>query len=100
MNERYRVTAVRGMSDITMHVAERLRERRKALGLSQAQMAESGGLGRTQYTNIEAGRSGTPLPVLEALMAAVGMKWADLDGPCTHAYQCIYCGAGMDPYSP
>jgi transcriptional regulator with XRE-family HTH domain len=49
------------------HIGAQLRQRRTALGLSQAELAQQVGLLRTSITNIEAGRQRLPIHVLYQL---------------------------------
>jgi transcriptional regulator with XRE-family HTH domain len=56
----------------------RLRDLRKAAGLSQLALAERVGLSRTSITNIELGRQHIPLHVLYPLASALGAPPAQL----------------------
>jgi|SRR5579864_3230751 len=55
-----------------------LRERRKAAGLSQNELASRAAMSRTSITNIEQGRQHVSLHILYILADAVGAKPADL----------------------
>lgn len=52
-------------------VAQRIRERRKALGMTQACLAREADVLRTSVANIEASRQRPPLHVLYSLCAAL-----------------------------
>src|SRR4051794_12283722 len=51
-----------------------VRERRKALGLSQSQLAEAAGMQQPAIARFEAGGTMPTIPMLQRLAAALGMK--------------------------
>lgn len=57
-----------------------VRDRRKMLGLTQADLATLIGLTRTSVANIEAGRQQPPYLTVRALAAALHMTMAELAG--------------------
>jgi transcriptional regulator with XRE-family HTH domain len=57
-------------------VGARLRERRVALGMTQAELAQASGILRTSITNIEAGRQKAPLHVLYSICSALNVVTA------------------------
>lgn len=74
-------------------LAERVRERRQALGLSQAMLAQlvsaalpaGERIGQTYVSQIEGGKIGTTLPKLRALAEALGTTVAYLIGEADKA---------------
>lgn len=64
-----------------VYIGGRLRERRRALGLTQAQVAQRLGVTRTSITNIEAGRQKLPLDLLYELCVALNLDVATLVPP-------------------
>lgn len=63
--------------DLLMDVARRLRMTRLALGLTQAEIAERTGLGRTQYNQFETGKRILTLTAALSLSEkfAVSLDW-------------------------
>ncbi len=57
-------------------IGARLRDRRVALGMTQAELAQASGILRTSITNIEAGRQRAPLHVLYSICSALNVETA------------------------
>src|SRR6266508_7019049 len=66
------------------HIGTTLRQRRRELGLSQAQLAEAVGILRTSITNVEAGRQRVPLHVLYQICAMLKIEVAAVIPPISH----------------
>jgi transcriptional regulator with XRE-family HTH domain len=56
----------------------KLRQARKAAGLTQEDMADRVGLSRPSITNIELGKQQLPLHMLDSFASALGMKPCEL----------------------
>lgn len=61
--------------------ADRLRQLRRAKGLSRAQLADSSGLSRRTIASLERGRASLPEGDLSALARACGVEAGELDPP-------------------
>lgn len=66
------------MDDFYREFGQRVREARRARGMSQAVLARRIGVGRTSVTNIEKGQQHIPLHLLVLLAQAVGTAPAAL----------------------
>jgi transcriptional regulator with XRE-family HTH domain len=69
------------MSDISKLykiIGRRLKQRRKELGMTQSELAETIGHLRTSVANIEAGRQKAPLHVLFTLSNELGIELASI----------------------
>src|SRR5437870_4659273 len=60
------------------HIGAIMRKRRKALNMTQAQLAAAVGLLRTSIVNLEAGHQRVPLHTLYPICAVLGIEAADL----------------------
>jgi transcriptional regulator with XRE-family HTH domain len=65
-------------TDILESFGKRVRERRKALGLSQEAFAVKCGLDRTYVSGIERGKRNVALRNIEAVAKALGISIAEL----------------------
>ena len=54
-------------------IGERIRERRKALGVSQRDLSELAGVSLHTLSDIESGKGNPTLATLEAILAPLGM---------------------------
>lgn len=64
-----------GKSEPTyLEIGERIKSRRKALGISQEGLAKSVGLSRVSIVNIECGRQRMPVHVLQKITGELGLK--------------------------
>lgn len=59
-------------------VGLRIRERRDALGMTQATLAHDAGISRSSLANLERGRQQIPLHVVLALAEALNVELADI----------------------
>lgn len=57
---------------IVSQIGNRIRCRREWLGMTQTELSEKAGIGRTSITNIEAGRQYPPVDRLEEIAKALG----------------------------
>ncbi len=69
-----------GRSDSTRHFGQRVRDRRKALDLSQEALAERVGVHRTYVGSLERGERNVSLINILKLAAALGVDAAELVG--------------------
>lgn len=69
--------------DADRYVGRKIREQRKAVGMSQADLASCAGFTRSSVANIEAGRQGLPAIRLAVVAAALGADIASLIPPVT-----------------
>ena len=69
--------AARGLSlasDLGASVGERLRERRRALGLTLKEAAQNAGISTSYLSSIETGRSVPSLPILARVVGVLGLS--------------------------
>jgi putative transcriptional regulator len=80
------VTAVerKPVSAAAQHAGRRIAEHRRALGLTQQELAEAAGLARTSVANVEGGRQEIPLAVAVAMAAKLGTTVGELLGEEQH----------------
>ena len=63
---------------LTEEIAEKLRERRKALNLSQEQVANSSSMKRTMYNRVESGCSDFKLSTLDKILQTLKLSIKEL----------------------
>jgi transcriptional regulator with XRE-family HTH domain len=63
--------------DIKLKVGQRIKELRKELGLSQEKLAYEAEVDRTYVTDVENGRRNVSLEILERLIKALKVSFAD-----------------------
>lgn len=63
--------------DIKLKVGQRIKELRKELGLSQEKLAYEAEVDRTYVTDVENGRRNVSLEILERLVKALRVSFAD-----------------------
>jgi transcriptional regulator with XRE-family HTH domain len=63
--------------DIKLKVGQRIKELRKELGLSQEKLAYEAEVDRTYVTDVENGRRNVSLEILERLVKALKVSFAD-----------------------
>lgn len=61
-------------------IGQRLRARRKVLGMTQAEVAEASGIARSHYTRLESGTRTATLGTLEKIGECLGMTYGELFG--------------------
>jgi transcriptional regulator with XRE-family HTH domain len=66
------------VDNITERFGQRLRQLRKAAGLSQGAFAAKCGLDRTYISGIERGKRNVTLPNLAAFVRALGVTFSEL----------------------
>lgn len=64
----------------TNDITNTIKERRKALGLSQQEVADSIGMKQQSYQRIENGRSSPTLQTLKKILQALGLGLSIVDG--------------------
>ena len=70
----------RRAEDLYEQLGKRIRNRRREFGLSQEELADRCGLGRTSIVHIELGRQRTPLHVVWTIAGALGIECRELLG--------------------
>lgn len=75
-----KILNIRKMTDeeFLKKVGERIRERRKLLGLSQDKLAESVGLNRTAITRIEGGGINFTIKLIRKIAKEIGVEVSEL----------------------
>ena len=63
--------------DIKLKVGQRIRELRKELELSQEALANEAGVDRTYMTDVENGRRNISVEILEKIISALNVSFAD-----------------------
>ena len=80
------------MTPFRRDVGERIRTRRKELGLKQHEAGATAGIGQPQWSSFESGRSAISLEQAMAVSAALGVSVSWLAGEAEAP-----TGAGLDP---